>query len=378
MARVRKPPRPPPPSPRWPVPEIDRGRRRLLMGAAALPVAFAAGARAGAPARARGAAVRDVRRYGARGDGEHDDTAAFQRAIDALPAEGGTVRVPAGTYLIDPLRSVRLRSRMHLRLDPAARLLAKPNAAPRAYVLNAHGVSDVEISGGRIVGDRDRHLGTRGEWGHGIMVRGCRRVTVRDIHISRCWGDGMSIGAIDAGRGRPVVRSEDVVVARVTATGNRRQGLTIGRARRVRVFDCEFSHTGGTPPAAGIDVEPDSGADTGDVVIERCRVFGNRGPGIQLWRRVSEVAIRDCDIHDNRGHGILVAGASRVDIIGNRLRANTPRAIGLRDRTAAVTIAANRFAEASPAPRHAARATDRHIRIADGVARVRIADNRYD
>ena len=50
------------------------------------------------------------------------------------------------------------------------------------------------LSGGRIIGDRDNHLGTTGEWGHGIMIRGSSRVTVRDIHISRCWGDGVSIG----------------------------------------------------------------------------------------------------------------------------------------------------------------------------------------
>jgi hypothetical protein len=43
----------------------------------------------------------NVRRFGARGDGRTDDTAAFQRALDAAgEARGGTVLVPRGNYLL--------------------------------------------------------------------------------------------------------------------------------------------------------------------------------------------------------------------------------------------------------------------------------------
>jgi hypothetical protein len=45
--------------------------------------------------------VNSVREFGARGDGQTDDTEAFQRAIDAAgEAGGGRVHVPAGRYLI--------------------------------------------------------------------------------------------------------------------------------------------------------------------------------------------------------------------------------------------------------------------------------------
>lgn len=346
---------------------IDRARRRLLGTLAVLPgAALLPGlAAADSDGRAHGRAVVDVREFGARGDGSRDDTAAFQRAVDALPASGGTIRVPSGRYLIDPLRSIRLRSRQHLSLAADARLLAIPNAAERAYVVLVQGVSDVEISGGRIVGERDLHRGRGGEWGHGIMVRGAERVTVRDIHISRCWGDGISIGAIDV-KGGPPVSSSDVTIARVSCAGNRRQGLTIGRSRRVRVHDCEFSGTAGTAPQAGIDVEPDAGAGTADVRIERCRIHGNRGPGIQLWKRVREVVIADCVIENNRGHGILLVDAGDVDIDGNRLLANTPAAIGLRGRTDAVRLRGNRFVAAATKGKGRAKGVARHIRMMEG------------
>ena len=53
----------------------------------------------------------DVRRFGAVGDGVHDDTAAIQAAINCCPRKGRVV-IPAGNYLVTPLF---LRS--HITLD---------------------------------------------------------------------------------------------------------------------------------------------------------------------------------------------------------------------------------------------------------------------
>src|SRR5438270_2088174 len=52
------------------------------------------------PAKAR---IFDVRRLGAKGDGETLDTAAIQQALDEAGKAGGTVRIPAGIYLSKPL-----------------------------------------------------------------------------------------------------------------------------------------------------------------------------------------------------------------------------------------------------------------------------------
>lgn len=46
------------------------------------------------------ALVLNVKDFGARGDGTTDDTAAIQRALDAIPAGGATVHFPTGTYLV--------------------------------------------------------------------------------------------------------------------------------------------------------------------------------------------------------------------------------------------------------------------------------------
>lgn len=305
-----------------------------LLGSAACTMSASA-ATVVPPPRARGNARISVRDHGARGDGAHDDTAAFQRAIDALPDDGGTVEVPAGSYVIDPTRRTSLRSRMHLKLAPDAQLKAKPNAEKRAYVLMAALVSDVEISGGRILGDRDAHLGSTGEWGHGIALYGATRVTVRDIHISRCWGDGISIGGKRPGgkKSLAAIPSQDIVLSDVTCTGNRRQGLTIGHSQDIRVHDCEFSDTAGTLPECGIDIEPDAPGTTLRAHIENCIMRGNRGSGIQIFKRTSDITVKGCTIEDNGGFGVLAIGTTDGLIVDNRIRGNGLKGIDLRGGT---------------------------------------------
>lgn len=310
----------------------------LAVGSTAMPVLAAYDP----PTRSRGSTVRNVRNYGAYGDGRHDDTYGIQRAINSLPSTGGTVYVPAGTYLIDATKNVRLRSRMHLKLDPGAKLVAKANSASRSYVVNAYKVTDVEISGGQIVGERDRHLGTSGEWGHCLMLRGCKRVTVRDIRLSKGWGDGMSIGATD---GSTSIISEDVVVANIVSTGNRRQALTIGRSRNVRVYDSELSYTSGIKPGCGIDIEPDpfGTSITDGVRIENCWIHHNQGNGIQVYKTVRNVVIKANKIEHNRGYGVLAIQAITGTIAANRIQHNRLYGVGLRNGTRYYSVGGNRF-----------------------------------
>ncbi|HVK50449.1 MAG TPA: right-handed parallel beta-helix repeat-containing protein [Pseudoxanthomonas sp.] len=328
--------------------DFQRQRRLTLQTLALLPaLPCLAGAKAAAsPPRRRGEVVIDVSRLGAAGAGRDDETSALQAAIDALPEAGGTVRVPAGRYLVNPLRSLRLRDRMHLQLDPDAWLIAIPNAAPRAYVLNLHGVEDVEVSGGHIYGERDRHRAQSGEWGHGIMLRGAQRVTLRDLDIQRCWGDGISIGGISGARPQP---SRDVLISDVVCHRNRRQGLTIGRSRQVRVLRSSFLDTGGVLPGCGIDVEPDPGDVAEDVLIQDCLARGNHGAGIQLYTRSRKVQVRGCRLLGNRGAGLLLQDAHECLIEDNDIRDNGLRGVAVHGRSSQVRLANNRFSGNAPA-----------------------------
>lgn len=63
--------------------------------------------------------ILNVTQFGAAGDGRTDDTAAIQAAIDAVPASGGTVIFPPGTYIVAPTKTVGISIKSNLRLAGA-------------------------------------------------------------------------------------------------------------------------------------------------------------------------------------------------------------------------------------------------------------------
>lgn len=283
------------------------------------------------PKRSRGTASRSVKSYGAVGDGIHDDTAAFQAAINALPSTGGTVTVPAGVYLIDPIKKINLRSNMLLSMSLDAVLKAKTNSATRSYMIYAYNRSNVEIAGGRLIGDRETHRyvsGSTSEWNHGIQILGCTGVTVRDLYVTKCAGDGICLGG----------GATDVAIANVVSTDNRRQGLSITRCNHIKVYDSEFSYTHGTSPQCGIDIEPDGTSTAYDVWIQNCRLNNNARYGINVWKGVSNVTVQSCTIQSNGSCGAVTSYCSAIRFVDNTVRYNSATGIFLREGSSNCTV----------------------------------------
>ena len=314
-------------------------RRLFLQRALALGVATLLPALPGMATAAAAANQIDVRSKGARGDGKTDDTAAIQAAIDAIAATGGTVRVPAGNYMIDAGRAISLRSNVRLEMAPDAQLTALPNTLKRYHVIRVWRASNVQIIGGRVVGERGQHRGDKGEWGYGINIQASHNVLVDGTRISDCWGDGMWIGAF--GRGAKADISTDVTVQNVVSTNNRRQGLSLGPCQRVRILDSTFSNTHGTKPQSGIDLEPMGQGDVSDVLIEGCTLTGNKGCGVEIHHNVSGVVIRRCTIRDNGGYGVLAAQMNDLWVDDNVITDNGMNGVKLAGRTSDVKVTDN-------------------------------------
>jgi len=312
----------------------------LAFGLVALP-ASAANWWSPTPVLSIGSKVISVRTAGAKGDGVHDDTAAFQAAINSLPSTGGTITVPAGTYMIDALRSINLRSHTRLKLDPAAQLVAIPNSSTRSYVIKAWKLTDVEITGGAVVGERARHKGTTGEWGMGIDILASKNVYVHDLKVSNCWGDGIYLGAI--GSPGSAVVSSDVTVNRVVSNNNRRQGMSFGPVQRVYVVNSTFSNTNGTKPEAGIDIEPSTQGSAQNIRVENSIITGNAGSGMELQAHVSGVVVTSSTIKGNKGFGVYSGAAATSQFIGNLITENGLDGVAVMSPSHDLRIASNKI-----------------------------------
>ncbi|MEO5831250.1 MAG: right-handed parallel beta-helix repeat-containing protein [Rhodanobacter sp.] len=311
----------------------------LAFSVTALP-ASAANWWSATPSVSIGSQTIDVRKAGATGDGVHDDTSAFQAAINSLPSSGGTITVPAGRYMIDALRSINMRSHVRLQMSSGAQLVAIPNDRTRSYVIKVSRVTDVEISGGEIIGERARHIGSTGEWGMGIGILASNNVTVRDLKVSDCWGDGLYIGAI--GSAGSAVSSTGVTINNVISTNNRRQGLSIGPVDRVYVVNSTFSNTNGTKPEAGIDIEPMTQGISKNVRIEGSTISGNAGSGVELQANVTGVVIKSSTVKGNNGFGIYGNGVTNAWFANNLITENGLDGVALTSPTRDVKVTSNR------------------------------------
>ena len=270
--------------------------------------------------------VINVKSLGASGNGISDDTKFFQKAVDSIAGlGGGTVLVPGGNYLIDGDVSVKLKTHVTLRMeDSTAQLIAKPTKSRRFYILMVLNATDVNIIGGKIMGDRNEHLDTTGEWGMGIAVYAGRNVTINGTKIYNCWGDGIVIGAKSGAPYFAPDPSTNVTIKNVTSDNNRRQAITIGKANGVLIDSCILSNTNGTKPMAGIDIEPDK--DTAqNITIQNCVLAYNRGNGIEIYVNrssvVKNVVAKNNFIHHNAYGGYLIR-AQNVEFNYNRIIQN--------------------------------------------------------
>lgn len=187
---------------------------------------------------------------------------------------GAALEIPSNTKVI-------LNGRIYLR----------PNNYRGCYVMNIKDVENVTIEGsGTIIGDRDAHSGSSGEWGHGINVNNSRNVIIKDVAISDCWGDCIYIGQ----------NSNNIVVDGCNLSKGRRQGVSITSGSDIFIRNCTISDVQGTRPQFAIDVEPNKGESLDNVVIENVKAINCYG-GFKSWggaegAHIGKVTLRNSSV----------------------------------------------------------------------------------
>ncbi len=316
--------------------------RRALLGRAVLTgpwlVAW--------PLRAWGHPVRhDVRDHGARGDGKRNDTAAIQAAIDAAAASRGVVNFPPGDYLSGTLR---LRSRVALRLAAGATLVASPNDADFApyerldhetfadretadfnfALLQGRGLQHVSLSGpGRIDGNRRSRGGPKL-----IALKQCRHVTIRDLtldnapnyNVSLLGCDHVDIRGLTIRNGysdgidpdccrhvritgcRVESRDDAIVIKASLALGVRRS------TENVIVTDCELVNV-----RNGLKVGTESSGDFKNIVFRKCTMSGRVDPWKpppRDWKPFPSAGVSIQNVDGGKLEQVVVSGITMVGL----------------------------------------------------------------
>ncbi|MFW1760484.1 hypothetical protein [Acinetobacter calcoaceticus] len=220
---------------------------------------------------------------------------AFTIVLNSLIAEvassgGGVVSIPDGNFSVNAAIGIELRDNIHLRMGHNTFLKALPNNLTNYEILRIHERNNVIVSGGKISGNRQQSTAIAGEWGMGISIKSSRNVAVRDITIRDCWGDGIYIGKTGnlltplPENGGSLPYCENVYLENIVCDYNRRQGISVISLKDSVWNNIRLVNTIGTPPADGVDFEPNDIQD----VFENIEINGlvtenNSGQGVQLY-----------------------------------------------------------------------------------------------
>lgn len=237
--------------------------------------------------------------FNAVGDGVTDDTVAINKAL----ALGGEIYIPEGVYMINVHgdHQLILRSNTVLTLHPKAVLKAIPNNYGSYNVLQIYSVENVLVQGGTIQGERNEHTGVIGEWGHGVNISQSKNIRLKEITIEDAWGDGIYIGGTTA--------STHITLENLIVDNSRRNNISVVHCQNLVGTNVTVTNANGTAPQCGIDIEPNPGDQTNNIVFENVIAYGNLSSGVYVAFDAKQVTL-DKVYSYNNGSGIYVAGSA--------------------------------------------------------------------
>lgn len=238
-------------------------------------------------------------------------------AIDSTQAIQGAINSGARKVIIPyvgkewVVRSIKLASNQEIVFEPGVVVTAKKGAfkGKRDCLFSADDLSNITLRGyGATLrmrkADYDSYRYTKSEFRHVIRLLGCSNINILGLRLESSGGDGIFIGTITP---RPYPPCKNVLIRDCICDNNYRQGISVTSVDKLLIENCVLSNTGGTAPAAGIDLEPNHGGNMlVNVVISNCVSENNGGSGFiasisNLNVRSREVSIlfvncyaRDC------------------------------------------------------------------------------------
>ncbi len=271
---------------------------------------------------------RDIKSFGARGDGKTDDHAAFERAAEFFNKRKGQGKliISKGTYIVGRqeftkgqnskpayygYNVLRFENVQNFSIEgkPGAKFKYKdslrfgafnpetglPHSNSKYFVKYAWAafignciliensedvfINNIEMDGnnqgvilGGVYGDVGRQLPH-----NGIFIKNSKKITVEGIKAHHFALDGIIVSNKESNTNDEIKLQNNVIEY------NGRQGLSWIGGNGLKVKGCKFNHTGkgsiGSPPGAGVDIEAEVGPIRGGK-FEDCEFINNKGAGL--------------------------------------------------------------------------------------------------
>jgi hypothetical protein len=215
----------------------------------------------------------DARKYLPKGfvkDGSIDYTKYIQAAL----TQNENVIMPNFPVLISD-SGIEIPSNRKVLFNVKSLLILKPSSKGNYEMLRIHNKENITLYSPKIEGDRNKHIGTTGEWGMGISIKSSKNIQILNSQISKCWGDGIYLGQGGSATNTNITINYGVL------DNNRRNGISVISVEGLTIADLIISNTYGTNPQAGIDFEPNKNNERlAGININNLYTFNNKNQGM--------------------------------------------------------------------------------------------------
>ena len=196
----------------------------------------------------------------------------LQKALD----ENKIVVMPDFTVFVGD-EGLKITSGHKILFQPNSKIQLLPSKKERYSILDIRSVKDVEVYYPSIIGDRNNHIGSSGQWGYGIYIGNSKNVLVVSPHISDTWGDGICIG------GRGGIASQNISILGGVIKNTRRNGISLISGIDVIIDSVYIENANGQNPQSGIDIEPDSpNNELQNILVSNITTANNKLHGIVI------------------------------------------------------------------------------------------------
>lgn len=255
--------------------------------------------------------------YGAKGDGETDDTAAITEALKNTP--DGKVYIPRGTYVISS--TVRIPSNIHIVGDgDASIILAAPGTSRGTSLLMLYGSNNVELKNICVSGNSAVNYENMDDQG-GIHLLDIWNSN--DVSVDNCtFRDNINIAIRD-------VASNNVTISNCYFKEVDCGFITMGSSDNIHDITIINNRFDGHHKSEPISLYAD--APHTNVLIENNIILNKRyGGGILVAGRkpCSNIMIRNNTL-DATGSGMRIQNSSAVQVLHNSV-ANTQGGYGVK------------------------------------------------